>query len=245
MGIDIEEFVHPEHISPELICHICQGVLEKPVQTPSEHLFCEDELLEWMTRSDLCPITHEKLDPDTVTKPGRIICNMIGALERYCPNRAIGCTWKGPNERVKEHKKTCQWKSREVLLRENEEKDTLISLLRGKVAYSEKKITQLENDKCDLEYTIQALQKKLNVYEAFFEDADHIADNNNLFDSDRIESMNTSMEEDSQINSNINANGDFKQLRRLRELDSLYPSVAKSYPKGHSGNNNMYASPNK
>jgi hypothetical protein len=41
MGIDIEDFVHPEHISPELICQICQGVVDRPVQTPSEHLFCE------------------------------------------------------------------------------------------------------------------------------------------------------------------------------------------------------------
>ena len=51
MGIEAECFVHPERISKELFCPICTLVLENPVQTPSEHLFCEDELLEWLTRS--------------------------------------------------------------------------------------------------------------------------------------------------------------------------------------------------
>ena len=51
MGIDYECFLHPERISSELICPICTLVLENPVQTPSEHLFCEEELLEWLTRS--------------------------------------------------------------------------------------------------------------------------------------------------------------------------------------------------
>ncbi len=37
MGIEVEEFVHPEYISKELICPIFQGVLERPVQTATEH----------------------------------------------------------------------------------------------------------------------------------------------------------------------------------------------------------------
>ena len=51
MGIESESFVHPERIPNELFCPICTLVLENPVQTPTEHLFCEDELLEWLTRS--------------------------------------------------------------------------------------------------------------------------------------------------------------------------------------------------
>ena len=63
MGLDEKEFVNPERISKELFCPICTLVLENPVQTPSEHLFCEEELLEWMTTSDVCPITKENLNP--------------------------------------------------------------------------------------------------------------------------------------------------------------------------------------
>ena len=62
MGIDTDCFVYPERISPQLICPICTQVLERPVQTPSEHLFCEDELLEWMTRSQVKFLFHAESD---------------------------------------------------------------------------------------------------------------------------------------------------------------------------------------
>jgi len=82
MGIEAGEFVHPERVSAELYCPICACVLENPVQTPTEHLFCEDELLEWMIQSDACPVTKNKLNPDDIRKPGRIITNLLGELER-------------------------------------------------------------------------------------------------------------------------------------------------------------------
>lgn len=82
MGIEAGEFVHPERVSAELYCPICACVLENPVQTPTEHLFCEDELLEWMIQSDVCPVTKNKLNPDDIRKPGRIITNLLGELER-------------------------------------------------------------------------------------------------------------------------------------------------------------------
>ena len=100
MGIESEQFVHPERIPQELYCPICTLVLDNPVQTPSEHLFCEDELLEWLTRSDKCPVTKERLNPDDITTPGRIIVNMLGNLQRFCPNKEHGCDWSGDNSAV-------------------------------------------------------------------------------------------------------------------------------------------------
>ncbi|RYG59632.1 hypothetical protein EON64_20040, partial [archaeon] len=69
MGRDLEDFVHPERISSQLICPICTQVLHRPVMTMSEHLFCEEELLEWLTRSSLCPVTKQPIDPATITRP--------------------------------------------------------------------------------------------------------------------------------------------------------------------------------
>lgn len=107
MGIEAGDFVHPERISPELYCPICTCVLENPVQTPSEHLFCEDELLEWMISSDVCPVTKTNLNPDDIKKPGRIITNLLGELERYCPNRSAGCEWQGKNYSIEAHVQFC------------------------------------------------------------------------------------------------------------------------------------------
>ena len=35
----VQLFVNPDAISRQLLCVICGGVLENPVQTPCEHLF--------------------------------------------------------------------------------------------------------------------------------------------------------------------------------------------------------------
>ena len=105
MGIEIECFVYPDRISegvfscliiiryninyfslthslpskiPELICPICHNVVENAVQTPSEHLFCEDELLEWLVQSNLCPVTNTPLDASTIkvcAHDRTILCN--------------------------------------------------------------------------------------------------------------------------------------------------------------------------
>jgi hypothetical protein len=103
MGRDLEQFVHPERISSQLICPICTQVLSNPVQTPTEHLFCEDELLEWMTRSNLCPVTKTILDPLTIRKPSRIIVNMLSELEIYCNYKNKGCKWTGNNDSLPHH----------------------------------------------------------------------------------------------------------------------------------------------
>jgi hypothetical protein len=72
MGIDINEFVHPKTISSQLMCSICGDVLHKPVMTQCEHLFCEDELLEWLTQkpeSPTCPADNLAINPKLIKKP--------------------------------------------------------------------------------------------------------------------------------------------------------------------------------
>jgi E3 ubiquitin-protein ligase NRDP1 len=45
MGFDIQRF--PNCIDEELICSICRGVLQDPLQAPScEHTFCQVKLFE-------------------------------------------------------------------------------------------------------------------------------------------------------------------------------------------------------
>ena len=171
MGFEIELFVHPERISSQLICPICTSVLERPVQTPSEHLFCEDELLEWMTRSQMCPVTNTKLDPDTIKKPGRIIVNMLAELEMYCPNRIHGCQWIGSSDQVTIHKKKCSSRSKEELLLEIQNKDSIIAKLKQKLSTSLETIAELQEKNTSLLDNYQQLEiinRRLKVYDAFF-----------------------------------------------------------------------------
>lgn len=172
MGFEIELFAHPERISSQLICPICTSVLERPVQTPSEHMFCEDELLEWMTRSLICPVTNTKLDPDTIKKPGRIIMNMLAELEMYCPNRIHGCQWIGSCDQVTNHKKKCNNRSKDELLQEIETKDKLIAKLKQKLSASQERNSLLVESNEELQSMISAYDRRLKVYDAFFRNDD-------------------------------------------------------------------------
>lgn len=107
MGFEVDEYVYPASISRKLVCAICQGVLESPVITPCEHLFwfvatlhagatagpnadraphplcSEDELVEWLARSDQCPVCKAVVDPKHVQRP-RFVCRRLG-LRARCP----------------------------------------------------------------------------------------------------------------------------------------------------------------
>lgn len=206
MGFDLELFVYPDRISPELICPICHGVVEKPVQTPSEHLFCEDELLEWMLRSELCPITHEPLDPSTITKPGRIINNMLAALERYCPNKELGCQWQGSCDRLGAHLSSCEWQNPSMLIKKLEEKDVLITLLQERVAQTQSSIARLENENRELMEENERIKRKLKVYDAFFEKGSH---------------SHSELDTSSQDTETKQTNSDINKLSRLRKLETM------------------------
>eukprot|EP00606_Chrysophyceae_sp_TOSAG23-5_P000652 GSChrysophyteH2.ASY1.ANO1.211.1 assembled CDS len=163
MGTDPDLFVHPERISSQLICPICTQVLESPVQTATEHLFCEDELIEWMSRHDtpLCPVTHAELKPDDIRKPSRIILNMLAELERYCPNRSNGCEWQGLNEQVRLHACTCDKRPAGELREEITAKDEKIKQLRARCHKHETALKELRAEHEELALQLTLATRKL------------------------------------------------------------------------------------
>lgn len=167
MGRDIEQFVHPERISQQLICPICTQVLKDPVQTSSDHLFCEDELLEWLTRSNLCPITKAVIDPSTIKKPSRIILNMLAELEVYCVHKSEGCTWIGTSEQLTAHlSKGClhheACKLKEVIANQ----DQKITELSDRIAILETRNEELTDENEELKATVEDLRSRLRVFHA-------------------------------------------------------------------------------
>ena len=94
--------VEPEAVSDHLRCSICHNVLEKPVETGCEHLFCEDELLEWMCRSDRCPVCNRSLDADQIRKPSRVVCNLLADVAVKCRHHEHGwCAPRGAISRAR------------------------------------------------------------------------------------------------------------------------------------------------
>ena len=114
MGFDLDLFVDGKSISSSLICGICLGVVEEPVLTPTDSLYCEACLLEWLTKSSLDPLTNVKIVPEDIKKPSRLVLNILSDLIRKCPNE--GCTWQGSCDLFNAHRKSCRMLPRETLL---------------------------------------------------------------------------------------------------------------------------------
>ena len=131
MGVEFELYVDGATISKQFVCPICQGVVDPPVTTPCDHLFCEECLMQWLQRKEQgaenCPMCNQWLDVDKIRQPNRIILNLLGELERYCAHREEGCTWKGPQETYAAHHKRCEFIPRKELISKIERRDARIS----------------------------------------------------------------------------------------------------------------------
>jgi regulator of replication initiation timing len=137
------------------------------VQTSSDHLFCEDELLEWLTRSNLCPITKAVIDPSTIKKPSRIILNMLAELEVYCMHKDEGCLWTGTSEQLTSHlakgclhHETCKLKE---TMAKQEKKITELS---DRITLLEIRNEELVEENDELKTTIEELKSRLRVFHA-------------------------------------------------------------------------------
>ena len=83
MGLDINRFLGGT-VDEELLCPICSGVLENPVQAPlCEHAFCNACISEWLHLRPTCPVdrlefTHSQLKPVP-----RIMKNLLARNASY------------------------------------------------------------------------------------------------------------------------------------------------------------------
>jgi hypothetical protein len=217
MGTDLEFFVHPERISSQLICPICTQVLKDPVQTATEHLFCEEELLEWMTRSNLCPITKILLNPEKITKPSRIILNMLAELEIFCSNRKEGCNWTGAQEHLPTHLATCEFRPRQEMQQEIHYLKEKLDELNRANDLLENKHQILVEENVLLRNLVDDFQERLRVFHALAPNPlQEVSDDENHEEEDEEE------EEDRFPRVSSGFETDAKRLTSLRSLRTFY-----------------------
>lgn len=121
MGWDTALLKDPESLSKHLICPICHAIPRDPVETPSEHLYCRDELDEWLNQRNTCPMTKEIIDRGSLRKPSRVILNMLNDLSMICKYREQGCEWIGDLGSLQAHHHRCKFATRNQLQDENEQ----------------------------------------------------------------------------------------------------------------------------
>ena len=92
MGWNIERFIAKEAIVDEFICSICTDVVENPVQTPCQHLFCNDCIRRWITEGrKSCPEDRRPLTANALKPPNRLTQQFLNKLIVKCKNYSDGC----------------------------------------------------------------------------------------------------------------------------------------------------------
>ena len=93
MGLDVERF--EGKVEEELICLLCNKVLEKPSSTACEHVFCTKCLQSAAAKKIDCPKCSQPVVPiaeDADKKIEEQLVDRLGKLSIHCTHRSVGCT---------------------------------------------------------------------------------------------------------------------------------------------------------
>ncbi|KOB74352.1 Early girl [Operophtera brumata] len=104
MGFDIKRF--QGDVDEELICPICSGVLEDPLQAPAcEHAFCRACITEWISRQPTCPVDRQAVTASQLRPVPRILRNLLSRLCTTCDNQphGSGCGLVIPKDELAQH----------------------------------------------------------------------------------------------------------------------------------------------
>ena len=87
-----EEDRFESNVDVELKCSICLKVLKDPVQCPNEHYFCRPCIQRNLSHNaKTCPVCEHSLTEETLTKPPRIVTQLLGNLMIRCDYENRGC----------------------------------------------------------------------------------------------------------------------------------------------------------
>ena len=115
MGYDFTRLVFPVEVDAELICSICQGVLEAPKLTECGHMFCTLCINQWLCSNQTCPMDRRSVSIEGLKPVEQNILEQLSVLEIRCEN--VGCSATLPLFNITKHvKEDCEHKPVHLLL---------------------------------------------------------------------------------------------------------------------------------
>ncbi|XP_033330053.1 E3 ubiquitin-protein ligase NRDP1 elgi isoform X2 [Megalopta genalis] len=162
MGFDMTRF--QGEVDQELICAVCSGVLEDPVQAPEcEHTFCRTCITEWIKRQATCPLDRTPIDSTQLRVAPRILRKLLARLSISCDNVMHGCQEIVKLDNLVSHLEKCEYnpdrpmlceQGCNVVIPKNELKDhNCVRELRSIIHSQEQKLMDMKR-----EMVIQKLQ---------------------------------------------------------------------------------------
>ena len=105
-GYEEERFEH--EVDSKLLCPICSNVLKDPVQCQNEHYFCRSCIKKHLhENSESYPMCQDHLTEETLSKPPRLLTNMLECLKIRCDHAKRGCQELIKLEFLHQHVKSC------------------------------------------------------------------------------------------------------------------------------------------
>ena len=108
MGFDLERFPN-EEIGSELICSICTGVLEKPLETSCQHLFCGECIHQWLLRRESCPHCRKNITTTDLRQVLPALKNILNKQKINCEYKKNGCKELVTIEALPKHLSSCSF----------------------------------------------------------------------------------------------------------------------------------------
>ena len=103
-----EQEIFENKVDSALVCPICSKVLKDPVQCPNEHYFCRSCIGEHLRENaETCPMGQHHVTEATLTKPPKLLTNMLNNLKIGCDHAKRGCQEFMKLESLDNHVKSC------------------------------------------------------------------------------------------------------------------------------------------
>ena len=76
-----------KHLIEDFACSYCLGVLNTPVMTVCDHLFCKNCLVNYMEKCNECPICKGEIDEASNLPVPNVINNVLNKLKEMLDDR--------------------------------------------------------------------------------------------------------------------------------------------------------------
>ncbi|CAM9947541.1 unnamed protein product, partial [Bubo scandiacus] len=176
MGYDVARF--QGDVDEDLICPICSGVLEEPVQAPHcEHAFCNACITQWFSQQQTCPVDRSVVTVAHLRPVPRIMRNMLSKLQITCDNAVFGCTAVVRLDNLMSHLNDCEHNPKRPVTCEQGcglemPKDELpnhncIKHLRSVVQQQQTRIAELEKTSAEHKHQLAEQKRDIQLLKAY------------------------------------------------------------------------------
>lgn len=176
MGFELTRF--QGEVDEELICPICSGVLEDPIQAlVCEHAFCKACITEWISRQPTCPVDRQIVTSPQLRQVPRIIRNLLSRLCITCDNAQYGCTRVLKLDALATHLEECEHNPKRplpceqgcgLIIPKDELKDhNCVKELRALIHTQQQKLSEFQQEMTEQRFLLVEQRREMQLLKDF------------------------------------------------------------------------------